>query len=205
MTPLRERKQDLRDEIEPRLRALDDAWIDEQSMRIAALVCSHEAFLHAASIGAYLPIGPEVRTFPVMRRAEAEGKTVWVPRFDPARSAYHFARWHRGCVIRRGRGGVPEPEQTDAWPAGAPDLILVPGVAFDRAGRRLGRGGGWYDRLLAAPEGIRAGIAWFAQVVDRVPTEDHDRSMDLLFTERGELPCNASALWTTDQTMEADT
>jgi 5-formyltetrahydrofolate cyclo-ligase len=64
------------------------------------------------------------------------------------------------------------------------DLIIVPGVAFDLAGRRIGRGGGFYDRLLPQYRAVRAGICFDFQCLETIPAEEHDIQMDLLVTER---------------------
>ncbi len=76
---------------------------------------------------------------------------------------------------------------------GDADMILVPGLAFDRAGRRLGRGGGYYDRLLADPalRARRVGVCFACQFVDAVPVEGHDARVDCVVTERGIFGCQA--------------
>lgn len=85
--------------------------------------------------------------------------------------------------------GLTEPDP-DTWIAvgpDAPDCALVPGLAFDARGYRLGRGKGYYDRLLGSPlfRGIRIGVAWRRQIIDRVPAEEHDIPMDWLLTPAG--------------------
>lgn len=101
-----------------------------------------------------------------------------IPREMPIRDASFVAK----------RYGVPEPdpEVSTGVCVSEIDVVLVPGMAFDRAGRRLGRGGGFYDRFLALiPQAVRIGIAFEEQVVDRVPSESHDQSIDLLVTPSG--------------------
>ncbi|MTV25138.1 5-formyltetrahydrofolate cyclo-ligase [Nitriliruptoraceae bacterium ZYF776] len=89
-------------------------------------------------------------------------------------------------TLRPGYRGIAEPVGPRVDPA-IVDLAFVPGVAFDRAGARLGQGGGHYDRLLAAlPDATpRIGVAFSCQVVPRVPVEDHDRPVDVVLTDHG--------------------
>ena len=98
-----------------------------------------------------------------------------------------FARAERIEELRPGRYGVPEPPATAAVETLGPDaLALVPGVAFDERGGRLGRGGGAWDRALADARGaVVFGVGYELQIIARVPREAHDRAMDALLTETG--------------------
>jgi 5-formyltetrahydrofolate cyclo-ligase len=89
------------------------------------------------------------------------------------------------------RFGVPEPRAGLAMEPGELRAVLVPGLGFDRTGARLGRGAGFYDRYLRGigPETLVIGVCFEVQVVERVPTEAHDRSVDTLVTERGWTEC----------------
>lgn len=93
----------------------------------------------------------------------------------------------KALVTRRWELREPDPETSLPVALEEIDLLLVPGVAFTRSGRRLGRGGGFYDRLLADPElcAVSFGICFALQVVDNLPTEPHDRPVDRIVTERG--------------------
>ncbi len=90
-----------------------------------------------------------------------------------------FVAW---CADRRKRTAVPEVEVDVTWP----DVVIVPGLAFTRAGDRLGQGGGWYDRFLArvAPSCVTVGVAFAPQIVDDLPTEPHDVRLDCVVTDR---------------------
>jgi len=93
-------------------------------------------------------------------------------------------RFWTGGIMEAGAHGVWEPRGGE--PAPPPDLVLVPGLAYDRAGFRLGRGGGFYDRWLAAWPGVRTlGLAFHCQVVDTLPCEGHDIRVDAVLTENG--------------------
>ncbi len=146
------------------------------------------------SILFYHPLQGEPDIRPLMARALEEGKAVLLPRFDPQTRSYHAARiGSPGRDLRAGKFGVMEP--TDAC-ATAPlegiDQALVPGVAFDAAGRRLGRGAGYYDRILERTKGDRVGIAFDWQMVAKVPEETHDVRMTGIITPSRRLICDGA-------------
>ncbi|KTE23217.1 5-formyltetrahydrofolate cyclo-ligase [Sphingopyxis sp. H071] len=94
-----------------------------------------------------------------------------------------FRHWRPGDALERGPWGTEQPEETGE--SVVPDLIFCPLLGFDRAGGRLGQGGGHYDRYFAAHPGIpRIGIAWSVQEVDTVPTEPTDARLDAILTEQ---------------------
>lgn len=116
--------------------------------------------------------------------------TVGVPLTLPATSRLRMVRItdpDRDLVP--GYLGIAEPRpelvERAALPSGAIDLAIVPGVAFDRSGQRLGYGGGFYDRFLAleAPQALRVGLGFSVQLVERLPVLPHDMGLDLLFLE----------------------
>jgi 5-formyltetrahydrofolate cyclo-ligase len=120
------------------------------------------------------------------------GKTVTLPQTDPATGCYAASIVRNREEMRPGRFGVPEP------PAGCPvillnqlDLVLVPGVAFDLLGGRLGRGKGFYDRLLAQVRGHKCGVAFDLQIVSSVPVEPHDIRVDSILTPMRWQPCRS--------------
>ncbi len=91
-----------------------------------------------------------------------------------------FCRYE--CNLTPDRYGIPAP--TEPWD-GAIDLMLVPALAFDKSGARLGRGGGYYDRALAEHTGRSIGVIREAFVVEQLPTEPHDKKVDAIITEKG--------------------
>lgn len=122
-----------------------------------------------------------------------------LPRLDWENRAMEAVRLPRApaldetSALEVRRHGVPEPAIGEAVAPGSLCAILVPGLAFDRRGGRLGRGGGFYDRYLERLGSARAptliGVCFEAQVTDRVPMESHDRTVDLVVTERSLLKC----------------
>jgi 5-formyltetrahydrofolate cyclo-ligase len=137
-----------------------------------------EIYHHAKTIGAYVPMPDEIDVTPIMIKPE---RTFYIPAFDEALGGYRLARM--GETFRRGRFGILEPVDPVFAEQDELDLIIVPGIAFDRAGRRVGRGGGFYDRLLPLYKAPRIGLCFDFQIVETVPAEEHDISMDLVITD----------------------
>ena len=194
MSP-RERKRSLRDAILEARDALDPAWREEASAAIAARIGEDAIFDRARTVLLTLPFRSEWNAMRVVERALATGKTVAAPRVDASTRmlrAYRIEDPERD--IETGYRGIPEPRATCAEIALANvDWILVPGVAFDARGHRLGYGGGFYDRLLPIVPRTAARVAgaFEMQVVERVPTAPHDVAVDTIVTERRTLSCNA--------------
>lgn len=134
----------------------------------------------------YAALPDELPLSPVVARACSDGKRTLFPRLVAPRQLV-FSGADRVEHLRPGRYGVPEPpEETPLESLGEDVLALVPGVAFDRSGGRLGRGLGIWDRALAVRRGaVVFGVAFELQVIEAVPQEQHDQPMDALVTESG--------------------
>lgn len=144
---------------------------------------------YGPTVAGYRAIGSELDPEPLMRRLENSGADLALPRVK-ADGAMTFRSWSFGEPLEPGPFGLLQP------PAEAPEvrptLVLVPLLAFDRLGHRLGYGKGHYDRALAAlrAEGrvFACGIAYRAQMVDILPAEAHDEVLDWAATEDGQVP-----------------
>ncbi|MBD5558307.1 MAG: 5-formyltetrahydrofolate cyclo-ligase [Desulfovibrio sp.] len=160
--------------------------------RLLAAPCWREA----ASVALYAGVRDEMPTDLLLRTAWAEGREVWLPRVRRGeRGRMDFVRCRGPQDLCHGAFGLvePRPELPGASAGDAafrPELILVPGVAFDRKGSRMGYGGGFYDRFLAAlPSGARCpalGFCFGFQLVEAVPCAAWDCPVDGICTE-GEL------------------
>jgi 5-formyltetrahydrofolate cyclo-ligase len=138
-----------------------------------------------AVVAGFLPLGREIDMAPLLRSLREAGHSVALPR-TPARGfPLSFRRWDAGDALRPEAFGT----MTSDGPEIDPDLLLVPMLAFDRRGYRLGYGGGYYDRTLAARPGIRTiGCAYAALEVPELPTDPNDRTLEVIVTEREIIP-----------------
>ena len=145
------------------------------------------AFRRARDVALYASTDGEIDLGPLAERAVALGKRVWLPIVRPG-GRMEFARSRPGTPVRRNSFGILEPAsmRRERRDAGRMDLVVVPLVAFDRAGRRLGMGGGFYDRALAgARRPYIAGASFALQEVPRLPARPWDIPMHVIVTERG--------------------
>ncbi len=168
------------------LRAICPDDRHQRSLSACRRVTELDEWQNARSVFLYLALPRELDTTPLVEEAWRRGKRVAVPRVDADRSgamdAVPIESWS-DCLP--GYRGILEPVDGDPIEMHAIDLAVVPGLAFDLAGRRLGQGGGFYDRFLARHD-LRAaacGMAFEEQVVERVPVDPHDRTVDLLVTD----------------------
>ncbi len=177
---LRRRLLGERDALPPEVRSAASAAIVE---RIIAL----PEFDAATAVLLTLAFRSEWNTLALVRVALAARKIVAIPRVDVGtRMLDLHALSDPESGIVAGPMGIPEPLPESARvPRDAIDFVLVPGVAFDLAGRRLGYGGGYYDRLLPllSSEAARVAGAFELQLVDRVPAAPHDAHVDTIVTE----------------------
>lgn len=160
-------------------------------MASAHAACLHitrlQEFTAATKIGLYADFAGELPTRPLFEVARASGKLCLFPVVGLTKSL-HFRLLDRWEELRPGRYGVLEPPPgSEEIALGHQDLAVVPGIAFDGDGRRLGSGAGYYDRTF--PPGVPApflvGFAFDLQRIERVPSASHDRSMNAVVTERG--------------------
>ncbi|MDE3068205.1 MAG: 5-formyltetrahydrofolate cyclo-ligase [Verrucomicrobiota bacterium] len=177
-------KAGLRKRICAVLRGLSEGKREMDSAKLRAKLGEQSFYRGAASILFFASLPAEVDLWPLLENALAAGKIVALPRFDQDRQRYAPHRvGHPRAELAPGRFGIREPAANCAEiPLEDLDLVLVPGVAFDLNGRRLGRGKGFYDRLLADCPAWRIGLAFDEQIVDQVPAEERDVKMDWILT-----------------------
>lgn len=178
------RKAALRTEVRARMAELSPETRRRASAALCERLRASSIWRASNSILFFAPLPDEPDVWPLLAVALGEGKTVGLPRYDAA-SANYEARQVLDPVrdVEIGRFQVREPTSDCALlELDSFHLILVPGVAFDSQGGRLGRGRGYYDRLLAALRGVKCGIAFDDQIVAEVPTESQDIKVDTVLT-----------------------
>jgi len=177
-------KTTLRQVIRDRLRQISDARRAQASAQARARLEQQPIWKSARSILFFAPLLQELDIWPLLVDSLAAGRTVALPRFDAAMGRYE------ACEVRDlpndlkpGQFGIQEPvDHCVVLAANRLDLVLVPGVAFDLRGRRLGRGKGFYDQLLTLVRGTTCGVAFDEQIVEAVPVEPHDVHLNCILT-----------------------
>ena len=132
----------------------------------------------------YAPLPDELDVWLLLEKLLPAGKISALPAFDPTTQSYSARRvLNLETDIATGKFGVSEPlPGCEAIPLNRFDLVLAPGVAFDMSGNRLGRGRGFYDQILAAASGVKCGVAYDFQLLEKIPAEPHDAKVDFIFT-----------------------
>ena len=170
-------KKELRAAIRTRKRAMTEEMIREKSGDLARQLFENALYRNARSIYGYLPYNQEVRTVPMLEQALREGKRVAVPKCfgDEMR----FIWMEDLSRVDRGYAGIPEPIADGPVADDERALVLMPGLAFDPQGHRIGYGGGFYDKFLAR-EGNHPTLAlcYDFQVFDHLETEEFDIPVD---------------------------
>ncbi|MCE9616307.1 MAG: 5-formyltetrahydrofolate cyclo-ligase [Lentisphaerae bacterium] len=176
-------KQALREAIRARRKGLSAPWIAAASEAIAERLLALPEFRAAGRVACYVSMAGEVSTERIMAACHEQGRAVCVPAFDRSGRQYGFVDYPAGAEVVRGPLGIPQPAGARAVPTGEVDFVVVPGLAFDAAGGRLGHGGGHYDRMLTAGgRPFKAAVAFDFQVVERVPMGVRDVRMDAVVT-----------------------
>ena len=154
------------------------------SAQLREILEAQTIWKNARSILFFAPMPEEVDIWPLVVSALSEGKTVALPRFVEATGSYIACQVQNlSGDIQTGHFAIREPAVHCAnLSLNRLDFILVPGVAFDLHGRRLGRGKGFYDQLLATVRGRTCGVAFDNQIVREIPVEPHDALVNCILT-----------------------
>ncbi|MGA2176633.1 MAG: 5-formyltetrahydrofolate cyclo-ligase [Verrucomicrobiota bacterium] len=177
-------KADLRRSLRAAIDRLGAAERAAASAQARNLLRRQPVWTSAQAILFYAPIAGEIDLTLLLEEAVAAGKAVALPGFVARTGTYDaFQISHLGRDCVPGKLGISEPSPScPAFPLNRLDLALVPGLGFDLSGHRLGRGRGFYDRLLAGLAGTKCGVAFDPQIVARVPAETHDIRMNFILT-----------------------
>ncbi len=183
-----QQKNQLRLSIRKNLAEMDQVQRHDGSLAACRRLAGLEMFEHALTVMFYMPMPGEVDLTPLALNAFEQGKSVCVPKVD----------WNRHVMspvevnsfddedMHTDERGIRTPVTGRPVPIREIDLVIVPGLAFDTHGRRLGRGGGFYDRFLSTLRGrtTTVGLVFDQQIAAVVPVDPHDVSVDLVVTDR---------------------
>lgn len=170
-------KTALRRKIREQKRAMTAQQIEEKSRCLAELFAQSDAYRKAKTIYGYLPYNQEVRTVPMLERALADGKRVAVPKVYGEEMRFIYLT--DLTQVAKGYAGIPEPTADGPVADDPTALVLMPGLAFDPQGHRIGYGGGFYDKFLAQEPGHPTlALCYDFQMVPALETEVFDIPVD---------------------------
>lgn len=172
-------KAELRRYIRSKKQAMTAEQIAQKSEKLAKLFLALPQYRQAKTLYGYLSYNQEVRTEPILEQALRDGKRVAVPKIFG--EEMRFIYLEDLSKVEKGYRGIPEPVETGAVAREEDALVLMPGLAFDRAGRRIGYGGGFYDKFLAKePHHPTVALCYDFQVFNTVAAEETDIPVELV-------------------------
>ena len=170
-------KKELRARIRERKRAMTESEIEGKSALLGIQFRACELYREAKTIYGYLPYNQEVRTTAMLAQAMRDGKRVAVPKVYG--EEMRFIYLEELDLVEEGYAGIPEPVADEPVAHDPTALVLMPGLAFDRQGHRIGYGGGFYDRFLTQePNHPTVALCYAFQMLDHLETEEFDVPVD---------------------------
>jgi 5-formyltetrahydrofolate cyclo-ligase len=184
-----EQKQALRRKIGAERAALPPSERKRRSETAARHLLALDQLAACRTILLFYPFRDEIDTRPFLHAALQRGQEIWLPLTDPAERRLTPYVYGGEETLRPGAYGIREPDPAASQPADIARLeaVVLPGLAFDGQGGRLGYGGGYYDRFLerCGRRPLLVGYAFAMQMVERVPVEPHDHPVDYVVTDDG--------------------
>ena len=169
----------LRREIREKKKAMSLSEIEERSARLGELFAQTDAYRQAKNLYGYMPYNQEVRTVPILERAIRDGKRVAVPKVYG--DTMKFIYLDDLTQVANSDMGIPEPIADEPVADDKTALVLMPGLAFDEAGHRIGYGGGFYDKFLTAePDHPTVALCYDFQMYAHLDTEEFDIPVDMV-------------------------
>lgn len=188
ITEIARDKKRLRQQLLLKRQQMPHALMVQASESTARHFADHPILAFSASFSGYIAMRGELDILPVFSLMERYNKKTALPRMEPTSQRLNFHSWQLRDPLHLSTHGAREPSPDAA--ALVPEIVLVPLIAFDADGFRLGYGGGWYDRTIEhfrnqQEKTLFIGVAYSGQEVDRLPIEAHDQPLDGILTERG--------------------
>lgn len=190
MSSIKEEKNRLRKKILAERARLTIEERKNLSRKIMENLLATEIFSRAETVFLFVSFGSEVETLELIGQSLLLGKKVALPRTLLSEKKLVFHRLYTLGELVPGAYGILEaPTRNPVIPPEEADLVVVPGVAFDRKGHRLGYGGGFYDRILTRVRAPKVALAFDLQVLPEVPAEKHDQRVNYIITEKEVIFC----------------
>ncbi len=175
-------KNEIRRLVRLKKREMTPEQIERTSEKLASRLFEHEAYKNARSVYCYISYNQEVRTDAIMRRARADGMRVAVPKITDGEMVFIWL--DDPDAVAPGYGGIQEPVADSPVADDEEALVIMPGLAFDGSGNRIGYGGGFYDRYLAAHRELTTvALCYGFQVFGHIETDARDGPADYVISE----------------------
>jgi 5-formyltetrahydrofolate cyclo-ligase len=177
-------KSSLRRELLRKRAALEGFAVISKSNLIFKNLISLKEITSAHNFLVYLPVYNEVDTRLVIDYLKAQNSSVFVPAFSKIDNIYKVVKFSGFDNLEHGPYKIPQPKKLEVVDADTIDVALIPGVGFDSSGVRLGYGKAVYDKLLNNFRGLKIGLAYDFQIIDKIPEEKHDLKMNAVVSEK---------------------
>jgi 5-formyltetrahydrofolate cyclo-ligase len=187
-----ENKNMMRSEYSGKRLALSPEYVNAASARICSHLSLFAPLRGSDAFAAFFPTKGEPDILPFLKSEFAVGRRVFFPRYSRESDCYLMTEASvPPDSFTAGKFGIPEPPGTALPDSGLPPDMpwIVPGLAFDSRGHRLGHGNGVYDRLMSNAGGVKTGICFKNQMAESVPSDENDRKVDFVITEEGVRQC----------------
>ncbi len=172
-------KYELRSHIRSLKRQMTESEIQKKSETLCRLFTATDAYRNAKTLYGYMSYNQEVRILPILEQALREGKRVAIPKCYGDEMRFIFM--DDLTQVEKSSCGIPEPVSDGPIADDETALVLMPGMAFDRQGHRIGYGGGYYDKFLSAElNHPTVALCYDFQVLEQLPTEEYDIPVDLV-------------------------
>ena len=182
-------KQEIREQNKALRRQMSRVDAETKSQTAAEIFLRSELYTASRQIMLYMPLGNEVDLTAIKTKALADGKRVVLPVTEKNSGIIIPICVGENTVFKKGNFSVLEPQSTEIADMTRVDVVLVPGIAFDKRGARVGFGKGCYDMFLESYNGIKIGVCYDFQLQREIPADSHDVRMDYILTENGLKKC----------------
>ena len=182
-------KNQIRNEMKEKRRSMKKTAVAEKSRKAAELFLNSDVYKSAKTIMLYMPLGNETNTEEIIKQAFADGKSLVLPVTDEESGAITPVVFEKSTVFQKGGFSIREPQNHVVAEKAEIDVVVVPGIAFDRTGARVGFGKGCYDMFLCGMDVMKVGYCFDFQLMDKIPADQHDIKMDFVVTENEIIGC----------------
>ncbi len=189
MEEIREKKREIRNNVANILEELSDNEIKEKTKQIENRLFEFANFMEAKIVLLYINSKSEVMTWEIIKRSFDYNKVVVLPAFDTEKYEMKLMKVDNiDTDLKPGPRGILEPDanRCKIVPIDSIDIAIIPGVALDEKGERIGSGEGYYDRLIPklSITTRKVALAFEGQIIQQVPVESHDKNVDIIITEK---------------------